>query len=341
MSIEKQRPIRININPMARTIKESGPEIPQNDPFKQTYQKGSHEATDVWNKSKPERNALSAVLIDEVIDLAISRKELYPPYGLLNTQGKIAESLQSGSDPFRALENYMGATLRKALMDKIKDWNKVTNISRFKPPIQAYSQPILEAYKRYKMILDFKNKYIGRSRYDPKETVKLALNRGIGTSSEQMSALLKVIPEVYSQEYPDQQPDTSELISIAKNSYYFIVGLASDHVEVFSEKKHVLGTGGGPFVFSPRYRFKPEYFGIIQTVNGPTISLKESAKRFIEEFHENLPKDYKGGSEATGCPALVDFRANGKPSGSAIKKLWDWHVELGEEIYKGMFQGKT
>lgn len=41
MSLENRRPVRINIGPMARTIKESGPEIPQDDPFSKLYKRAA------------------------------------------------------------------------------------------------------------------------------------------------------------------------------------------------------------------------------------------------------------------------------------------------------------
>lgn len=250
--------------------------------------------------------------------------------------------------------------MRRDLRNKIKEWKKAANTPEFNhgstQPFslsnifrqknsktteiqETNSQSVTKAYKRYKKILDFKNKYVNRHSYEPVETVELNINRGIGTSSQQMSALLELIPGVYGQEFPDQQPDTSELITIARNSYYFLVSLASEHLEIFSVKNHVLGTGGG--FLDTYYRYKPEYFRIVQTINGKTISLKEPARRFIEEYHENFPKDYTGSPEATGCPALIDFKPNGKQGGSAIKKLWDWYLELAGETYKGINQAKT
>lgn len=362
MGIESRRPIRINIGPMARILKESGPQIQQDDPFNKAYEKGGSEANDLWNQSKTERNALSAVLIDHVINQAISNRTLHPPYGLMNAEGKTVKDLKSEKDPFNTLSEHMRATMRKALDEKIKEWEKFSRVSEsngesvrpffsrlIRRKIKAEEttmqehppESIIQTYKRLKMISDFKNKYINIQKYDDKETVELAIQRGIGTSAEQMAALLELIPNVYNQEYPDQHADAAALIAIARNSYHFIVGLASDHVEIFSEKKDILGTGGGSFFFSNKYRFKPDYFTIIQTPKGPTIALKESVRRFLKEFHDSLPKDYAGSPDETRCPALIDFSPNGKSGGSAIKKLWDWHVELGEEIYKGIYQTKA
>ena len=71
-----------------------------------------------------------------------------------------------------------------------------------------------------------------------------------------------------------------------------------------------------------------DHFVINNGEHGPRIEVNEQVRQFLDDSHSELPEGYDGSRDATGCPALVKF---GKES--AVRKLWEWHLELGKVIY--------
>lgn len=146
------------------------------------------------------------------------------------------------------------------------------------------------------------------------------LERGIGTATSFMSNVLEVIPLV-----AGEPKDAERLIKVAQDSYPFILRWASIHLFAFVNSRDVIqGT-------SPNDLFTPSYFSLETTKGGKErLTLTQEAEEILARKLGGVrPEDYRDPASPTlKCPGLVDFGG-----GSAIRKLWDWHLEIAERVY--------
>lgn len=82
-------------------------------------------------------------------------------------------------------------------------------------------------------------------------------------------------------------------------------------------------------------RFDPKYFALKDVRDGKQLVITDSAKAYGQEDVEKLHAFNHTGPATIGCPAMVNFNGS-----SAVRKLWDWHIELAETIYSYRFGAK-
>ncbi len=321
--------IRHNIIPLARSIYQEGYIKPAIDPLSLKYKPSSDEAFQVWHKNKPERNAIIGVLSDRIINRAIAAKPNHKPYGLvtINDTSETWETVLQidDYDPFGKLQVHMRDTLGLALLQEISELEALSSKSRSGSVVPSS----VSAYERFLKILEFRQKYV-INRPISEANIELTIAEGLGTAVDVMSAALKVIPQVYRSKFPEDDMSTAVLLEIAGNSYPFIVGMAAQHQNTHDvQRTHV----GRRVVFSfESFRFFPESFTLAASTNRLRLDFKEEVKQDIardaDEKLSVLSADYNDMLITTGCPALVPFNKE-----SGIKKLWDWYLEIAEQIY--------
>ncbi len=142
-----------------------------------------------------------------------------------------------------------------------------------------------------------------------------------------MSGTIEAILEVYKREKkPDEPLDPQTLTTIAKNSYPFLVELASHHLAVLNKI--------GKFLFIQRSEEKlhllkimPEYLTLIQSKNGYRLGFTPEAQKKIDQIiAEHDKTDDK--SPLVRCIGLQNVEGN-----SMIKDMWDWHIEVAPDVY--------
>lgn len=142
------------------------------------------------------------------------------------------------------------------------------------------------------------------------------IGAGLNTGIDVMSKVLRVVPEVTGR---DRRED---LLPIARNSYHLVVNLSMKHIRDFALVMRALeaGTDGS--------RFNPERFVLRRSASGLSLAIPS-----LDENPGTPPPGFRSsfGEEdpVVGCPAMTNF--DGTP---AIRKLWEWHLEIAEEIYR-------
>lgn len=116
------------------------------------------------------------------------------------------------------------------------------------------------------------------------------------------------------------------LIRIAENSFPLIAKLASSHTDAqlaVSNAFEVI-----PLLpFSP---YKSKYFAVIEQNGQERLDFPQEGQDLIEKvIGVRDPRDYRSeNSPLVGCFAMVNLG-----EGSAVKVLWDWHLEIAKMIY--------
>lgn len=295
---------RINIGFLARQIQVEGFSNGRNVP-------------EIWRSLKSERYALTAVIGDRIIDRAYETRGERPPYGLakplpLSPSSRAdwkSMSLQNAQIKtaiyhFGDLFLSMGLTLRLAAHDELGELE-------MRLCDESDHSSIKSVYRRLKELTEIDNKKL--------EGYMLP---GIQTAVTFMSGLLETIPNVYKRHYPDEEFTSEKFVSIAHSSYPLIVELAASNIDAFMSLENNLVDLGG---YSSCI-LNPQSFVLSGAVNQERLDLSREVQEKFEKLKELVHAD--SCSETVGCPALVNFG-----NGSAIKKLWDWHVEIAEKIY--------
>jgi hypothetical protein len=140
-----------------------------------------------------------------------------------------------------------------------------------------------------------------------------------------MTDVLRVIPDVYIRDTGEDAPSPSNLTAIALHSYPTIVYLASFEIAAsFIQAKLYLNGPGMDMQLSPdQFVLEKDKRGIGR------IAIKNEIRHDLNKIRsdENLMKGPR-----LNCPAMIDFGDE-----SAMKRLWWWHVAVGETLYQYLY----
>ncbi len=274
---------------------------PQARQIKRDGTASSHVYTDLASL-KPELEAVTAVIADRIVTDAYNDRNLRLQTAIVLGTGR--------DDPF--------GTLEKVMMQDIGGFairlDGNVNSGKTDPEFQT-------TYSRFSQLL--KN----RSDLDPEVAFRptpAALYGGLQTASFIMSESLRLIHDLGKGKAPE------ELVEIARQSYPLIVNLAAMHLEHFVFVGNVIHPGiEGDESFGAE-KLSDEKFALTGEPGKERLGLTQEALEEIERLIE-LDGPETLDTPTTGCPALVNFG-----EGSAIRKLWDWHLELAERIYPAL-----
>lgn len=311
--------VRVNITPIAKRFGTEGYQnrTPQDDPLLRPCELDSPEACQMWSDIKPEFFALLSVFADRVIDRAYQQRVHHRPFGLVNARFEGLEhdpaTVHTMEDvdvnsPFASLGIGMRDTLYVALMEEMQDLRSGNASPQLTP-----------ALNRADRIVQHVSSVLLRLN----QTTEATIAGGITTASDFMAGLLGVIPAV------GELEDTDHLLQIAANSYPLVGRIAMEHAEVIVPLMRVL-RGRGSFI--PLLPFEPKIFRIEDESDRPRLELSPMGQELLDEIRTGIDYEHlESGmmqSVTAGCPAMVNF--NG---GSAIRKMWYWHVEIAREVY--------
>lgn len=247
---------------------------------------------------KPEFEALTAVLIDRVVTCAYEERDTRIQSAIVLSAG--------GDDTFTVLEKIM-----------TQDIGSSANRLQRQIENETVDPELISTYIRFSDLLK------ERAEMDPEigqhTTLLSSLLGGIQTATLMMSESLGLINVLGEGKSPE------ELVGIAKRSYPLIVNIAAMNLEHFifaGEVLQPLDSEDDSFGF---IHLSPYKFALIGDPGRERLEITPEASEEIEGLIE---KSGELTVPTTGCPGLVNFG-----TGSAIRKLWDWHLELAEIIF--------
>lgn len=246
-------------------------------------------------------------VVSDIIDRSVSRAAAYrdsrEPFGLVQQEAdrlKVVKKFPK-RDPYKALANAMSTTLNTALREEIGFLQDKATTDPESPEADSHN-----ALQRW---VDFQTRHIVY--IDP----AFEIGGGIATAVRSMVGTLKMLPELYQSTY-SQKPSKDELIQIAQNTYPMLVDFAVNYEGTESSRalsKLSTKEGMGSWNF-----FDPTKFELIDKAGKIRVIPKESVLEEAKDEMANQNKD-----PLIGCPAAVNFG-----EGSAIRRLWLWHVDI-------------
>lgn len=283
---------RINVAPLAKKYKEEG--YPPGSSFFEEFSAlplaNSDEARAMWVHYKPEMYAIGAIFADKVVRFAYEQRDID------KTVQTIA-GMKNPLSPFLCL----GGLIKQEVISSI-NWN-CEQIEKGKEP------QLLPAYKRLNTLILLENELIPQVRY----AVRQFLEGGTNTAVDIMANSLDVIVELVGSIKNPQR-----IIDIAENSFPLIAKFASGHSEAALTVLDALRQF--PLIYTP---FNPEYFALEDGDGKERLVLSEKGKDRVEsEIGIRDFEDYRTDTPVVGCLAMVNFG-----DGSAVKRMWDWHLE--------------
>lgn len=174
--------------------------------------------------------------------------------------------------------------------------------------IRGDSDRLAQFYRRYTVVME-------REATDVTSHIRIQL--GLNTATTEIDNILTRILHAYPILHPSKTLTIDEFLSIARNSWPLIAQLASMHLQRFS--------------ISPT---TDDFFTELRPApqGGYRLQCSEQGADFVRDESMNRYTN----RPAYGCPARVNFG-----DGSAIKKLWDWYLEIIQEMHRRNYPTKS
>lgn len=267
--------------------------------------------------------AITSVLGDRIIRRAYALKNQRPPFGLITTNDG---GIFLIAMPPYAIKNYRLATIEDidphypffSVSDFMRDTLLRSTLEEIEEIRSDKSTPqMVGLWQRLEKVLSIRHSLDNLPRTGKGSEGFIA--SGTNFASLVMAGTLDVINYVSTR----KNRTTEKMVETAQNSYAFINKLASgDNGKVIMVLNYLSTDFPGDHL-----KFKPRYFYISESVKDhPTLQLSSDGEKMLRSH--GLSIDSLRYPETKSCPGLVNFEKK-----SAIKTLWDWHVEIAEKIY--------
>lgn len=267
------------------------------------------EATKLWLGHLREAFELTSVVSDKVIERAIDIRDsgVAQPYGMLQygTRRRLDFEPRADMRSLPDVRNGMEEALSIAYYLAGKDWQQELSVGS--------NNPYATVYERYAKFFEFAQENVYKTGF---ESV-LDIEGGFKTGTTQMTFALENIIDVYKREYSEALT-IHDFVAIAHNSWPYIAKKAALHSHYF------FYTSSDPAMHTLK-----------STPNGLRLDYTEGAKVQMRSAAQKGEIKDRNLHPAFGCPALVNYG-----DGSAIWKLWDWHIQLAEKIYAVHYDGQ-
>lgn len=298
MSVIKER---VNVTALAKAYKEGGYHTNSSSSIDfSTFPPGdSEEARAMWARYKPEQYALGAIFADLVVRTAYDARDV----------NEMVEAIAKEQSPFGPIFA-LGQKIRIEVIASIQ-WN-CERVEKGEEP------ELLPAYKRLEQLVELERRLIPANR--TMTGVKNYLEGGTNTAVETISNSLMVIVQLVG-----SIEDPQRLIRIAENSFPLIAKFASGHGEAVIQVVGALKR----YPFPPFIPYDKEYFALEQTNGNERLVLSEKGKDGVEAvISVRNFEDFRTDTPVVGCIAMVNFG-----DGSAVKRMWDWHLEAARVMF--------
>lgn len=294
MSVFKER---VNIGPVAKQLKQHGHASSAGAEIPTTgVIPDSAKAYAEYARIKPELYAVGAVIADYVVKQAYNQRNV----------AEMVESL-TPDYPFQSLGTSIRDDIHASIASSVRKFEAGEGDTR-----------LLSVYKRLKYLVRLEHRLVPKTR--PLADVESFLQGGSSTAADVTSNMLNMVA-LHAYDFANPQ----RLIDIAQNSYPLIVKLAMSHGDAVLP---VIGAFRG--LDLPFLPFESDYFEIQGSGNRERLAISEIGRRIIQEITEGEDlEDFRSHETPTvGCLAGVNLG-----EGSAVRVVWDWHMEAARLIY--------
>ena len=256
---------------------------------------------------KEEVYVLGGLLAQRVLEEATMAKGHFPPFGLVDRAGKSITSIL-----FAGMATPWHIRLAQSLASTLSYARK--QVMPFEGGPRAKSlDPIA---RRFKQLVNDSEIFTST---EPAEVLKM----GAGTGANVMAYTLKVIPDVYWAQLK-RKPSAEQLVLIARNSYGIINQLTSVYLWALAEIFPLLKPSENTD------EFDPSSF-VLEEVRGQhRLAFTSQTKKMIGDLNREMIAAYE--PPLIGCLARTDLG-----SGSAVDLLWEWALEVGEQVYRDLY----
>ncbi len=307
--MNEQRPVGIVKD--AKDFREYGytPLSPVEDPILREVAPESPEAYQLFSDIKPELYARLSGIIDDTMNHAVSQRAERGPFGLIQKFPSNVIYRLDEAYPFYHMRECMDSTL---------EYSSEAMRRRFESGETSF-----EFDQNYRRVNQIVRKLAGILEERKKaDTTEKLTNTGIHTASSTMSGILSLVPN-----FADGHDET---IALAENSYPVVTQLAK--MQGIVAVNFIEAPDKDGKVRLPLFDYFPHYFEVKERGGKSFLDFSPAgiaALRKIERLFFQIYKEKGLAPEPlVTCPALVNFG-----DGSAIKKMWEWHLDIARQIY--------
>lgn len=263
---------------------------------------------------KEEVYALTSLVIPATVNETIERRSERGPFGLLINRRDAKNSSLDFTQSHPLQNFYLGQEYDQ--LESAMRYTLFYDLKRLAHSARYNSVSIPEETRdNFQSLEDALTERSGESGYT-------FIGRGINTAARVMSNVLSLIPTVVSREIPEEASNIALYSEVAKNSYSFLRDFSKQHVSTFREISDTIEMGN----FGDHLRRSPYYHEYFTLNDNLQLRLTDNLKVQVEQQNlDNLDIWFRITNPTLGCPAVY---------GQSIKKLWDWHVDIGRHIWQ-------
>jgi hypothetical protein len=204
-------------------------------------------------------------------------------------------------DPF----SFLATTMQDTLVTAIAAELAILKMMADSTPLSSEA----DSYNALQSWVDFQTKHLVY--IDP----ALEIGGGVATAVRSMAGTLEMLPALHPQK---DKASADELLKVAHNSYPMLLDLAVNYeVSETSTVMHALSKEQ-PNPNSWNF-FDPNQF----EVTGEGEKMRITPKQKVINAARQKALERKKLTPTVGCPAAVNFGM-----GSAIRRLWMWHIDI-------------
>jgi hypothetical protein len=273
--------------------------------------------------NKPELFAVTSILIDDLV------KDAYDSRNVTAMASKVTN------------RDFAFALIREMMEEELKTAS-FTTVAKLNSG--GGSESLRSVFQRMQTLLREENPTISDEKY---------LDSGVGTATVVSANVLSLIPRVMEGKITHQR-----MLGVAQASYPLVLKLAAMRLDPFlftAERMRDFSSSTVAFFrsFDPGFfeLSKPQKEGqeerldfnergrdILSAVSDPKFVYPFQASPFLsqEVIDTHTRNVIEGRDPQIGCPGLVNFG-----EGSAIRTLWDWHVEIAREVYPMFYPSES
>jgi hypothetical protein len=230
-----------------------------------------------------------------------------------------------GADVFWRIHLAAEEALRAAMLAELDE------LSRLGETADANARSDACVYRAFEAGMRFSRDRAGNSH--PQDTdARACISGGIVTATQVMSRVLEVIPEVSQLGAAHYGVDRPQLEAVARGSYGLLARLASQGGSIFSVLLRTLSAGGAGVPCSGAWRLDARSLVVQRRASRVGLAMADGVEQAaLGRVWEVASASANNGPDV-GCPAVYS---------GAMRRLWNWHVDVAMTVYERTVQGAT
>ncbi len=255
---------------------------------------------------RPELYALLAVVIDEVLDVALEGKQEFPPYGLIDWGEERVASLRDFYELDEFLRPTLGAATAKVLT--------------------KHEEEATPLHQRLGYVCSVFNSTYEGARYESPEKL---IRSGIGTAAKETTTALRAVSRIVRNHRTNNElpaAESQDIAKIARQSSILINRAAAVNVQHLPAAGLLMQLAGE--TLDPQFVIDVQALQL--RTRGDGTEYVDFKQPIVQIQSPSTSSARTVGSaavtfETQGCPAMA--KLNGT---SAINRLWNWAIDIAE-----------